>query len=385
MSLIAFVPVRCGSKSIPMKNIKDFCGKPLVYWILHSLQQSKSADQIIVATDCSEIKDAVSKFNFNKVSIYDRKKENADNESSTESVILEYLAFSNLSGDDDFILCQATSPFTKSEDIDKAYKIYMDNGHDSLLSCCRIKRFFWDETGAPINYDYNKRPRRQDFKGTLVENGAFYINKVSNIISNRNRISGNIGVYEMPEHTFFELDEEDDWLIGEQLLRKHNNFENDLIRIKLFLTDVDGVLTDAGMYYSENGDELKKFSTYDGMGISFLKKENIKVGILTSENRQLNSRRAEKLGLDFLYQGVKDKLKKAIEICDKEKIDLSEVAYIGDDINDLELLKNVGIAACPANAMESVKKIPGIYLLKRSGGEGAVREFIELIFDKIKN
>ena len=161
--------------------------------------------------------------------------------------------------------------------------------------------------------------------------------------------------------------------------------ENRFKNIKLFLTDVDGVLTDAGMYYSEAGDELKKFNTHDGMGLQLIRQKGIKTGIITSENTKLVERRYKKLKLDFLYQGHRDggKLESAKEICKKEGITLNEVAYIGDDVNCLELLSNVGIAACPANALDSVKKIPGMIQLKRKGGEGCVREFIELIMSQI--
>ena len=154
--------------------------------------------------------------------------------------------------------------------------------------------------------------------------------------------------------------------------------------VKLFLTDVDGVLTDAGMYYSENGDEMKKFNTHDGMGLQLIRAHGIKTGIITSENTKMVERRFAKLKLDYLYQGKREggKLASAIEICEKEGISLAEVAYIGDDINCLELLSNVGVAACPANALKAVKNIPGIIQMNKKGGEGCVREFIELILKK---
>lgn len=152
-------------------------------------------------------------------------------------------------------------------------------------------------------------------------------------------------------------------------------------KIKLFLSDVDGVLTDGGMYYSENGDELKKFNTRDGMAFELLQKAGIKTGIITSENTKIVERRAFKLKVDYLYQGKREggKLAAAKEICIKENITLANVAYIGDDINCIDLLESVGIAACPIDAMEAVKKIKNIQVLKMKGGEGVVREFVERI------
>jgi len=165
---------------------------------------------------------------------------------------------------------------------------------------------------------------------------------------------------------------------------KNKKEEKKSQKIKLFLTDVDGVLTDAGMYYSENGDELKKFSTHDGMGLQLIKSKGIKTGIITSENTKMVERRFNKLKLDYLYQGKREggKLASAQEICSKEGITLNEVAYIGDDINCLDLLSAVGLAACPANALDAVKNIPSILQLKKKGGEGCVREFIELILSE---
>jgi len=155
-------------------------------------------------------------------------------------------------------------------------------------------------------------------------------------------------------------------------------------KIKLLLTDVDGVLTDAGMYYSESGDELKKFNTHDGMGLQLIREKGIKTGIITSEDTKLVERRFNKLKLDYLYQGKREggKLDAVKDICKKEGISLSEVAYIGDDVNCFELLSCVGLAACPADAIDIIKNIPGIVLMKKKGGEGCVREFVEMIIRK---
>lgn len=157
-----------------------------------------------------------------------------------------------------------------------------------------------------------------------------------------------------------------------------------MVKIKLFLSDVDGVMTDAGMYYTESGDEFKKFNTHDGMGFQLLREAGIKTGIITTEDTKIVERRATKLKVDYLYQGkgFGSKLQAALEICTKENISLQEVAYIGDDINCIELLNAVGIAACPANAVEKVKKINNIIQLNIKGGDGAVRAFIEYLFEQ---
>ena len=157
-------------------------------------------------------------------------------------------------------------------------------------------------------------------------------------------------------------------------------------KIKLFLTDVDGCLTDGGMYFTVNGEVMKKFCTYDGMGMSMLCQAGIKCGILTSEKTDIVLRRAEKLNLDYLRMGVggnnaKSKLEAAKEICAELGIGLAEVCYVGDDINDLELLREVGLSACPSSAMPIVKALPNIMVLSHAGGTGAIRE----LCDKILN
>jgi len=381
VKVITFIPVRGGSKSIPLKNIKSFCGKPLTYWNIAALQDCKKVDEIIVATDSDKIKKVVQDFHFDKVKIYNRSTENATDTSSTESVMLEYINQANLQENDIFMLVQATSPLTETKHFDEALEIYKQGKYDSMLTCVRNYRFFWNKDGTSKNYDYRNRPRRQSFMGELMENGAFYINTVGNILKDKNRLSGKIGIYEMPEYTATEIDEPDDWAIMENLMYKYILPKQPKKEIKLVLTDVDGVLTDGGMYYSENGDELKKFNTRDGMAFELLRNAGIKTGIITSENTKIVENRAKKLQLDYLVQGKREdgKLGVAKEICEKEGVSLENVAYIGDDVNCLELLANVGLAACPNDAMFAIKNIPNIIVLSKNGGDGVFREFVEKI------
>nr|WP_305121112.1 HAD hydrolase-like protein [Pedobacter xinjiangensis] len=154
-----------------------------------------------------------------------------------------------------------------------------------------------------------------------------------------------------------------------------------LKKIKIVLSDVDGVLTDAGMYYTETGDEMKKFNTRDGKGFELLRNQGYITGIITTENTEMVSRRVKKLKLDYIYQGLAHlgKLGAIEEICAKENLGLENVAYIGDDVNCMEALKGVGIAACPNDADPEVKRIAGINILKLKGGQGVFREFSALI------
>ncbi len=380
--VIAFIPVRGGSKSIPLKNIKSFCGKPLVCWNIEALEACDLVDEVIVATDSDEIWNTVEARHYKKTSLYRRSAENACDTASTESVMLEYIHYALLPKEDIFMLVQATSPLTEEIHFTEALQMYSKDEYDSILTCVRNYRFFWNEDGTSMNYDYMNRPRRQNFDGMLMENGAFYINTVGNILESGNRLSGKIGIYEMPEYTATEIDEPDDWTILESLMQRHvlSKFPKQK-KIMLFLSDVDGTLTDGGMYYSEVGDELKKFNTRDGMGFQLLREAGIKTGIITSENTKIVENRARKLKIDFLRQSKRDggKVAAALEICNELGITLENVAYIGDDINCYELLYEVGIAACPADACAKVKAISNIHLLSRKGGEGCVREFVDVV------
>lgn len=149
---------------------------------------------------------------------------------------------------------------------------------------------------------------------------------------------------------------------------------------KIIFTDIDGVWTDGGMYYDQTDNEFKKFNTSDSAGVLFCKLLNIKVGIITGENTLIVKRRAEKLNIDIVHLGIKNKVECVSQII-KDKYDWQEIAYIGDDINDIALLKLVGISGVPLNASEYVKKYANMHLKKR-GGEGVFREFVETILKK---
>ncbi len=384
---VAFIPVRGGSKSIPLKNIKPISGKPLVYWTVKAACGCKYIDKVYVATDSKEIKETVEKFKtgkeadlFSKTLVVGRSAESATDTASTESAMLEFAEQYDF---DNVVLVQATSPLLQSSDLDRGFEKFNERGVDSVLSVVRQKRFHWDNDcngfSHPTNYDVYHRPRRQEFEGYFVENGAFYISSKDDLIKSQNRVSGNIKAVEMNEDTFFEIDEPSDWIIIEALMKKNGiSAPTEIPEIKLFLTDCDGCLTDGGMYYSEFGDELKKFNTKDGMGFKMLQERGILTGIITSESVELNRRRAAKLKLDILEVGCKDKVGTVKRICAEHGIELENVCYIGDDINDIELIELVGFGCAPADGVPQLKKVAR-YVTRTRGGEGVIREIVEKI------
>ena len=155
-----------------------------------------------------------------------------------------------------------------------------------------------------------------------------------------------------------------------------------LSKVKLVVTDVDGVLTDGGLYYSSEGLVMKKFNVKDGMGTRLLKNAGILTGIITTDgdSNQLISKRAERLKLDFLYTGVWDKESKLKEACRKYNLNLENVAFIGDDVNDLSILKEVGFSSAPCDAVTAVLDVVDLVMQKK-GGEGVFRELADLIIE----
>ena len=198
------------------------------------------------------------------------------------------------------------------------------------------------------------------------------------MLAAKNRLSGTIATYEMPPHTAIELDEADDWAAAEAILRRRalSVLAPAITPIKLLLTDLDGVLTDGGMYHAEDGNELKKFNTVDGKGFELLRQHGVRTGIVTASLGELIDVRAVRMGADFVFQGARDKLAVVNQLCAEQGLGLAEIAYIGDDVGDLELLRAVGVSACPADALDVVKS-SAQYVCERGGGEGCVREVID--------
>ena len=398
---VAFIPVRGGSKSIPLKNIKEIHGRPLVYWTVAAACDCRFIDKVFVATDSREIRLCVEKFcaedleRFKRVNVIDRSAESATDTASTESAMMEFARSHRF---DNIVLIQATSPLLTGADLDNGFNTFNAQGTDSVLSVVPQKSFIWgvdnDGNATAQNYDYLHRPRRQEFEEYYVENGAFYITSRKGFLASGCRLSGNIRLSLMSEDSYYEIDEPSDWVVTEALMAKREqpaeelnssenskeseNGKNSDIKYKMFLTDCDGCMTDAGMYYSEKGDELKKFNTRDGVAFRLLREKGIITGVITGEDVALNKRRCEKLKIDVLAQGCADKVACINRLCATYRIKPEEVVYIGDDLADKDAVELVGLGCCPADASNAVKSVAD-YVTKAKGGEGVIREVVEMI------
>ena len=214
MKIFSLIPLRGNSKSIPKKNIKPIAGKPLSAWALEASATATSIIDTYVSTDSQEIADVVQSLGLG-IQVVNRPAEFATDEASTESVLLHFMSLVDF---DVLVTIQATSPLLTAQDLDAAIAQFKAQGLDSMLSAVRTKRFFWNDDATPINYDPLHRPRRQDFAGTLMENGAFYITKRDILEHYQCRLGGKIGLYEMDEAAAIEIDEREDWERVEHLL-----------------------------------------------------------------------------------------------------------------------------------------------------------------------
>lgn len=374
----AIIPLRKGSKGIPGKNKKKMLGRPLFSWVLTEAIFS-DLDEIYVFTDDAEIIAFIKKEYYwcPKVKAELRSEQNANDTASTESVMIE---FAEVIKNDFDILCllQATSPMTTSADINAVLNEIIINKKKSALTVVNTHRFTWNANGTPQNYDVFNRPRRQDFEGLLIENGAVYATTKEAFLESKNRVSGTIGLVKMDEASLVEIDSMTDWRIIEELLSNRLKKNKTQQRIDYLVLDVDGVFTNGQVFYSADGELAKAFDMRDGMGLEILRQNQVEVIVLTSENSELVAQRMKKLQIANTFLGVKDKYSFLKQFIKDRNSSFAAVAYIGDDVNDLTNICSVGWSFTPADATEAVKQ-KADYLLTKSAASGAIREACEKI------
>jgi N-acylneuraminate cytidylyltransferase len=384
MKKIAIIPLRAGSKGIPFKNKKKMLGRDLYQWTLGAAIES-NLDIVYVFSDDQDILAAANnEYSWcDKVVAIERSVESATDNASTESAMLELAE--KIDYDFDIIsLIQATSPLTSAQDINKTIEKVVDELYDSALTVVELKRFIWSPEGKSLNYDYVKRPRRQEFSGTLMENGAVYAATKEVFKENQNRLGGRIATVLMAEDTFYEIDEIEDWHVVEELLiNRLQKLKGTPKKIKYMVFDVDGVFTDGTVATGSDGELFKLFSLRDGMGLDLLRSNGVEPIVMTSENSPIVAQRMKKLKIEHLFLGVKDKFSRLNDFILRTGISRSEIAYIGDDINDLSNLNSVGWSFAPNDAIDLVKLNVDI-VLNNCGGDKAIREAVEFIIKQNK-
>lgn len=224
MVRIGFIPLRAGSVRVPDKNYQRIAGKRLYEWVTDAAVNS-NLDHIYIYTNHEKLRtSAFWKYkHLKKVHLPNRRERNAKDKASTEDAIKDFLN-DNMREYDEIYLLQATSPMTTTEDINRAINLINKGGYDSVVSVVRQKRFIWDkETGTAQNYDPHKRPISQGYEGFWVENGAIYGTKREQFESSGCRIGTDVGLLEMPENTYIEIDTPDDFVMVEALLERRQD------------------------------------------------------------------------------------------------------------------------------------------------------------------
>lgn len=377
MKKIGFIPLRKNSKGIPGKNKRKMVGRPLFTWVLGEAYFS-DLDEVYVYTDDEDIISFINKeYHYtSKIKVVKRPEATATDTASTESAMLQ-LAESIDYDFDIFCLLQATSPFTTANDINACLE-QLNSDFDSALTVVNTHRFLWNENGTPINYDYKNRPRRQDFDGLLVENGAVYVCEKAVLKTKQNRLGDKVSVVKMDEDSLLEIDTESDWIAIEELLIERQKRQKENKKISHLVLDVDGVFTDGSITYTKDGEHTKRFDMRDGMGLEILRQFNVEIIVMTSEQSELVAKRMQKLKIEKTYLGVKDKFTLLNKIAKEEESSLGHFAYIGDDVNDLANICSVGWSFAPNNATAIVKSNADVVLSKNSAN-GAIREACEFI------
>ncbi len=412
-SLIAFIPIPtpgyvCHTSSDQLLDFitQDFAGRPLFYWALRATCDSPSIDQVVVATSSTRIKDLILGWKLPKISIFSPSMASQMRTSSVEDLTMEYFEKNPCK---QIIFVQAGQPFLRSDDLQWAFESYGSGGFDSLLSVVRAPHFTWREGTDHIALPLHEEPRESLLRsgqgqqqGDLIENGAFYITSYSSFMKSRQYLSGKVGFYAMGPATYlsavyalntgyvghqFEMSNKDRChgprrLDGESLecLLRRLQIQHQIKNkdIQLFVTDVDGVLTDAGLYYGTSGKEMRKFNTKDGQGIKLLQGQGVKTAILTAGDTEVVARRGKELKFDYVFQGIQNKPMVLKKLLDDSNISPEHVAYIGDDTNDTKAMEMVGLAFTPQDGCEENKNVAH-YICANKGGQGCVREACEVI------
>lgn len=383
INIVAIIPARGGSKSIPRKNIIDFCGKPLIAWSIEQALASKYISDVYVTTDNKEISNVSKAYG---AKIIWRPHELATDTASSEDALLHAISNIEKTGKIDFVVfLQPTSPIRDTNDVDKAVEEFYSKKADSLFSAAVLEDFcIWEEANhgvRSITFDYKNRGRRQDRLPYFLENGSIYIFKPDILKQNNNRLGGTIALYHMPFWKSYEIDAIEDIEVCEYFMRtkvlKKQTKLFMLQNIHLIVYDFDGVFTDNKVILREDGLESVIVNRADGLAVGMLTGLGIKQIILSKEKNKVVEARGNKLGITVL-KGVDNKKDRLVSYCREENIQLENVLYIGNDINDLEVMKIVGYPICPSDAYREIKEISKV-ILDASGGNGVAREILKYI------
>lgn len=376
--VVAIIPARGGSKQVPRKNVTRVGGVPLIARAVRAAAAATAVDLVVVSTDDDEIAQIGGAAGARVVR---RPTELSGDTASSESAFLHALDELERAGEtiDVVVFLQATSPFIPSGGIDAAVEQVRSGRSDSVFSAHETYGFLWrrgeDGDAVAINHDAAHRPRRQDREPHYLETGAFYAFRADGFRRAKHRFFGRIGIVEVPEWSAVEIDDAQHLAVASALAGLVD--VSDPIDAKAVVTDFDGVHTDDTAYVDGEGREQVRVSREDGMGVSRLRRAGIPMLILSTEVHPVVRARAEKLRVPVLH-GIDDKESALAAWAAENGIPLADIAYLGNDVNDLGPMSIVGWPVAVANAHPLVRAQARV-VLQRRGGQGAVRELIERV------
>lgn len=387
--VVAIIPARGGSKGIPGKNLKPVAGKPL---LVHSIEHARSApsvSRVLVSTDDPSIA-AIAR--NHGAEVIDRPADISGDTASSESALLH--ALDQLGVEPEIVVfLQATSPIRESDDVERAITTLRRRNADSLFSACPAHGFIWRNHSngpAPLNYDPVHRPRRQDAPEDLVENGSIYVFKPWVLRQLGSRLGGQIAVHRMSTLCSFQVDEPEDLVLIDLVMAQRgqptttaSSPTRDLSKVELLVLDFDGVMTDNRVLVDQDGIESVSCNRGDGLGISMLKRADMPVMVLSTERNPVVTARCQKLGIECV-QGSDDKLSALIGIAERRGIAPSQIAYVGNDVNDLTCMRWVGFPIAVADAVPEILSVAR-WVTKHVGGAGAVREVADAWIEARRN
>jgi N-acylneuraminate cytidylyltransferase len=380
MRWVAFVPLH--GNFGPVSSARSMAGRPLFSWSLEQAVTSGCFDTIYVTADPPAVRKRIVE-EFSRANTVIRILDCSANRRGMEDWGGFLRTFQQKVSFDVVCSIQAASPLTRAEDFRAARNKFLSENLDSLLTAVPIRQFLWTGRGEPVGHDPLKSRalcNASDPGGYLLENGAFYLTHEKLLRDNGHYLGGRIGIHKMALETEIEITSEAGWNVVERLLReqKQESIQARASRIKFLVLDVDGTLTDAGMYYGPAGEALKKFNTRDAHGLQRLREQGIGVCVITTETSPSVEARMKKLRIDEYYPGVSDKFPLLLELSKRWDVPLENIGYVGDDLSDLECLSHAGVAFCPADAVPRVAR-QAHYICEYPGGQGAVREVCDLI------
>nr|WP_231447455.1 acylneuraminate cytidylyltransferase [Brevibacterium zhoupengii] len=372
---VAIIPARGGSKGIPLKNLQKVAGVSLLARAINAAKSTPSIDRVIVSTDHDGIAAEAIRAG---AEVSHRPADIAGDSATSESALIYTLA--NLGEEfDTTVFMQCTSPFIDSASIDNAVAAVRDGEADVVFSAVEDHSFLWrlddGESAVAVGHEASFRPRRQDRAKHYNETGAFYVMRTDGLIEHEHRFFGRVTIEEVPPEHAREIDDMSDLSLVRAIASTQETAQ--VIDVDALVTDFDGVHTDDGAYVDEDGNEQVRVHRGDGMGVSRLVKSGLPVMILSKERNPVVTRRAEKLHVD-VTQGVDNKAQVLASWIEGQGLDAARVAYVGNDINDLEAFDVVGWPIAVADAQPKVLAAARV-VLDRPGGKGAVREVCDLI------